>query len=128
MKYFTDGYTLLRNPSPVGGGFSIIDENNKLLIHERIEKVGFTNNEGEILGILWCLEICKEGDIISTDSMCAISWVRTGKSKSRKDLKEIFEKCQRLKNEKKVNLMWESREYNLAGHFNEEFDSGKLFV
>jgi ribonuclease HI len=88
MKYYTDGFTKLKNPSPLGGGYTIVDENNTVITVENINKVGFTNNEAELLGVYNCLKICNKKDIISTDSMNTIAWVRAKKLKkvARQDL------------------------------------------
>lgn len=123
MKFFTDGFTKLKNPSPVGGGYTILDENNTVLAVENIEKEGMTNNEAEILGIYHCLkEFCIMADTISTDSMNSISWIRSKKDKkiARQDLLEIILKCRILIKDKMTNLIWEGRERNLAGIYNEE--------
>ena len=123
MKFFTDRFTKLRNPSPKGGGYSIIDENNTVLTVENIEKEGMTNNEAELLAVYHCLEeFCGTADVISTDSMNTIAWIRTNKIKkvARQDLVDIILKCKNLIKEKMVNLIWESREHNLAGIYNEE--------
>ena len=121
VKYFTDGFTKLRNPSPVGGGYTIVDENNTVITVENIDKVGMTNNEAELLGVWHCLNICDEFDTISTDSMNTISWVRTNKAKKvkRQDLLPFIFECQKLIEEKIINLIWEGREHNLAGIYNE---------
>ena len=123
MKYFTDGFTLEKNPSPRGGGYTIFNEKNELLKTQNIDKSGMTNNEAEILGVFECLKLyCKEGDIISTDSMNTIAWVRTKKlgKVARQDLLDIIIKCKKMIEDKKVNLIWEGREYNLAGVYNEK--------
>ena len=57
MKYYSDGFTNGSNPSKTGGGYSIVDENNTLLVLEKIEKKGFTNNEAELLGLFLALTI-----------------------------------------------------------------------
>lgn len=121
MKYFTDGFTKLKNPSPVGGGYTIVDENNTVIAVENIDKIGMTNNEAELLGVWHCLNICEEFDTISTDSMNTISWVRTKKLKKvkRQDLLQIIVECQKILSEKIINLIWEGREHNLAGIYNE---------
>lgn len=124
MKYYIDGFTKLRNPSPIGGGYSIFDENNTLIKVENIEKVGMTNNEAELLGLLNCLKEVKVGDTISTDSMNTIAWIRTKKDKkiARKDLVPIIMECRQMLESYKINLIWEGRDFNLAGKYNE--DSG----
>ena len=107
------------NPSDIGGGFTIVDENDNLIKIEEIFKKKFTNNEAEIRGIQFALEYAKEGDTISTDSMCCLSWVNRGKSKARPDLNDILTNCYLLKLQKGINLMWEGRDFNLAGIYNE---------
>lgn len=122
MRYYIDGFTLRRNPSPTGGGYTIFNENNVLLKTENIKKVGMTNNEAELLGLWNCLKLVHESDEISTDSMNTISWIRTKKDKkiARQDLIEIIRDCRKIITEKKINLLWEGRDYNLAGIYNEE--------
>lgn len=120
MKYFTDGWMMgSNNPSPYGGGYTVIDENNKLIKEEEFRVTGFTNNEAEIRGIKFALEYAVKGDTISTDSMCCLTWVNKGKSKARPDLRDLLEGCKKLKNEKEINLIWEGRDFNLAGIYNE---------
>lgn len=123
MKYYCDGYTREGNPG-TSGGYSIVDEHGILILHEVINK-RMTNNETEILGIRKAMDICSIGDQISTDSMNSLSWVRAGKSKSRPDLNPILRECQDLLVDKELNLMWEGRDFNKAGHFNDSFDTGK---
>ena len=108
-----------KNPSPYGGGYTIVDENNELVSRYMIYEKGFTNNEAEIRGIEATLEYAEKADTISTDSMCCLTWVNTGKSKSRPDLNEVLRKCKTLLKEKEINLCWEGRDFNLAGIYNE---------
>jgi ribonuclease HI len=122
MKYYTDGFTLLKNPSPVGGGYTIFDENNTKILVENILKQGLTNNEAELQGVAACAALAKNKDIISTDSMNTIAWLRTKKTKkiARQDLLPIIIKAQKLIEKKKINIIWEGRDHNLAGIYNEE--------
>lgn len=120
MKYFTDGWMKVKNPSPYGGGFTVINEDGDLIRYEDIKQPNFTNNDAEILGIVWTLEHCQMFDEISTDSMCCLSWINGGKSKARPDLNDMLLKGQTLMKEKNVNLMWEGRDFNLAGIYNED--------
>lgn len=119
MKYYSDGFTIGGNPA-TEGGYTVVDETGKLIHQEVIWKDRVTNNDVEILGILHALEIARFGDVVSTDSMTALTWVNTGKSKLRKDLNEILRRAKSLKEEKHINLCWEGREFNLAGIRNEE--------
>jgi ribonuclease HI len=121
MKYYFDGYTIGGNPSWKGGGFTVFDE-EKLIHTEEILKDGFTNNEGELAGLEWCLKNLASENVeitLSTDSMNTIYWSRSGKSKARRDLRE---RLMWVKNElaiKKVELIWEPRHLNKAGWYNE---------
>lgn len=119
MKYYTDGFMIGKNPSTLGGGYTIVDEDNNLIRREVIERIGYTNNEAELKGVLETLKICKEEDQVSTDSMCILSWVHAGRSKVRPDLNQMMAEAQELKLRKNVNLMWERRDFNLAGRLNE---------
>jgi len=120
MKYYCDGFLRgPKNPSPIGGGFTVVNDLNELVHREEVQKSNFTNNEAEILGILQALRMCSKGDTISTDSLCALTWVQSGKSKVRPDLTSVLQECFILKYEKRVNLMWEGRDFNLAGIYNE---------
>lgn len=122
MKYYTDGFTKLRNPSPIGGGYSIFDENNTMIVVENIDKVGMTNNEAELLGMHRTICIAQDGDTISTDSMNTIAWLRTKKKNkiARQDLLWIIEACREHLEHKNINIIWEGRDYNLAGIYNEK--------
>jgi len=120
MKYYTDGWMMgSKNPSPYGGGFTVVDEDNELIKREEVRHQGFTNNEAEIRGIKFALEYAEKGDSVSTDSMCCLSWVNKGKSKARPDLFELLQECKKLKTEKGINFHWEGRDFNLAGIYNE---------
>ena len=119
MKYFCDGFVLGQNGSSKGGGYTIVDESNNLIVHETIYKDNFTNNDGELLGVYETLKLCKPFDTISTDSMVALSWIRSMKVKARPDLKPLAIECNFLLKDKCINLMWEGRDYNLAGIYNE---------
>lgn len=121
MKYYFDGYTIGGNPSSTGGGFTIFNDNNELIHTEQIFKDGFTNNEGELAGLEWCLSNLKDITELSTDSMNTIYWARNGKSKSRKDLTERLQKVRSiLMSPCPFKLIWEPRHRNKAGWYNEE--------
>lgn len=119
MKYYTDGFVLGKNGKSKGGGYTIVDEHNKLLARETLHTPGFTNNDGEILGVHAALKMCACLDTVSTDSMVAITWVRSGFSKARPDLNPLLQECRFLYKDKCINLMWEGRDHNLAGRHNE---------
>jgi ribonuclease HI len=122
MNYYTDGFVIGHNPSDIGGGYTITDDRGLVIKQEHVYKKRFTNNEGEMLGVIETLRLAKKGDSISTDSMCILSWVNKGSSKARPDFNPQLKEAKKLKDEKGVNLMWEGRDFNLAGQVNENRD------
>jgi ribonuclease HI len=123
MKYYCDGYLIDSNPSPKGGGYTVVDENNELVITKGIDMPGMTNNHAELLSIHAAASHAQHDSIISSDSMTAISWTHKGRSKVRHDLLIIARECKELMLEKNITLVWEPRELNLAGHYNEQVDT-----
>lgn len=119
-RYYSDGYTTLRNPSNYGGGFVVCNQEGKVLIHKKIQKQGFTNNEAELLGVYEVLKFCSPFSKVYTDSMNTYYWIKKGESKTRKDLYKILQHCKELKNEKYIEIKWKSREQNLAGIYIEK--------
>ena len=83
MTYHCDCFVYGGNPSPRGGGFTITDEQGNLLWQVEKLKSGFTNNEGELLGVLHSAMLASHGDTIVTDSQNAIAWTRSGQPKAR---------------------------------------------
>ena len=119
MKLYCDGYCIQKNPSDIGGGYTIVDEYNNLIKTKKILKQGLTNNEAELLGIYNALRKSKKNGIISSDSQCCIAWAKNGYAEARPDLNDICWKSKLLLFKKNINLIWERRELNLAGHYNE---------
>lgn len=121
MELHTDGFCLIKNPSPFGGGFTITDELGNVLTRDKITKRNFTNNEAELLGVLKACELSKENGTVITDSMNTIYWVRKGESEARPDLNEIIAKTKKIAEEKKIKIEWRKRDFNLAGVYNENY-------
>ena len=121
---YTDGFCLVKNPSPFGGGFTVTDYLGTVLSRQKILKNNFTNNEAELLGVLRGCELSENNGIVVTDSMNTIHWVKRGKSKARPDLNEIIAKTKKIAEEKEIFLKWEKRDYNLAGIYNENYRGG----
>lgn len=121
MIYYFDGFTIWKNPSPKGGGFTVVDQYNNLIIRKDIFKVGFTCNEAELLGCLFSAELASHGDTLVTDSKNTIAWVKSGNPKARPDLKEVASKAKELIKLKVIKLEWVPREENLAGVYNEAY-------
>jgi hypothetical protein len=122
MTYYVDGFVLDRNPSPRGGGFTVVNEHNKLIINHTIFKAGFTNNDGELLAIAYATYVAAPGDTIITDSQCAYYWSLKGETGPRRDLRHYARYvCRRLRT-KSLQLQWHPRGVNLAGHYNEAME------
>lgn len=76
-----------------------------------------TNNEVELLGVVHATKLGRMGDIIITDSMNSIHWIKNRICKARPDLKpKAIEAFDNLK-KKGVILIHKSREVNLAGQY-----------
>ena len=119
MVYYSDCFMRGSNPSEVGGGYTVLNEHNELIEEKRIYKQGFTNNEGELLGVVRALELARDKDEVYTDSQCIYYWLKNGKSKSRPDLLEMIKRGHQLSYEKDIKIVWIPREENLAGIYNE---------
>jgi ribonuclease HI len=119
MIYYSDGFTLIGNPSPLGGGYTIVDESNDLIKTETVYKKGLANNEAELLGVLEALKLCSRQDTIITDSQNTLAWIKSGNPKARPDLKEMCIEAKELVSYKQVSVIWKPRAVNLAGIYNE---------
>jgi ribonuclease HI len=120
MIIYSDGFTLISNPSPIGGGYTIVDEFDNLIKTETIYKKGMTNNEAELLGVLEALRLCSHQDTVVTDSRNTMAWIKSGNPKARPDLKDLCSEAKKLVSYKQVSVIWKPRAVNLAGIYNEE--------
>jgi hypothetical protein len=120
MTYHCDCFVYGGNPSDKGGGFTITDEQGNLLWQVEKLKPGFTNNEGELLGVLYAAMLASHGDTIVTDSQNTIAWTRSGNPKARPDLKNFAALAKKLVALKRLAVVWKPREENAAGIYNEE--------
>ena len=130
MKLYSDGYCLESNPNKIGGGYTIVDE-NEVLIETKCFLRHMTNNEAELLGCLRALELAENEDTIIVDSMNTIRWIlnirkllekpksKKSKRRARKDLDNIKLEAHDLAKKKNIKIIWESRDKNLAGAYNE---------
>lgn len=121
---YSDGFTIGRNPSPMGGGYLLADENGKVIKHETIRlsrhpneygSKKYTNNEGELMGVVEATKIIENGGEIYTDSMNTIKWITNCKFKARPDLKQFGMEAKINILEKNLDLIYIPREENLAG-------------
>ncbi len=117
MKIYTDGYII---PGGKGGGYRLVDESNRLMAHGHTSRK-IKSGEAELQGVVQALRVAKRGDVISSDSTNAIGWVQTARSRTRPDLKILYDEGYLLLKTKGVYLIWEARHRNLAGKHNEEF-------
>lgn len=120
MIYHVDGFVLDKNPSPRGGGFTMFDvTNNQLIVSHTILRPGFTNNDGELLAIAYAARRAQPGDEIVTDAQVMLWWCDAGRCKARPDLSPIAAKCKRWIESKRLKLVWQPRDMNMAGGYNE---------
>jgi len=123
MIYYVDGFCLGDNPSPTGGGYTIVvfdGETALRLVCQEVIRPGMTNNEAELLAIYHASEMAQPLDEIISDSMCALAWVRKGKCHARPDLNKYASGAQQNVLTKDLNLHYESRYSNLAGLYNDK--------
>lgn len=120
MIYHTDCFVYGGNPSYKGGGFTITDDKGNLIYQQEVLKRGFTNNEGELLGVWYATKLASHGDTIVTDSQNTIAWTKSGNPKARPDLRAIAAEAKTLVFIKSLNIVWRPRELNMAGVWNEE--------
>lgn len=142
MEIRTDGWTKGGNPSPQGGGYTLIaveydeheDIQTKVLKQEEFNHP-ITNNEAEMLGLIAAIELAQKGDTVVTDSNNSLIWLHVGASRmTRPDLNPILAAAKKLAQEKKaaiknmqslnnaeIVIEWRGRDENEAGKFNEMF-------
>lgn len=118
FTYYSDGYTVKSNPSN-SGGWVVTDFDGRILIHkilvdEKDEKT-ITNNEMELLGLLWAAMYAIPGSKIETDSRNNLAWINKPKSKARPDLMPIARSIKQLAELKNLTIIQKGRETNLAG-------------
>ena len=118
MQYYVDGFLLGPNPCDAGGGFTVVDEHNRLRVHHAFHRP-MTNNEAELWSVAYAAFIAEEHDKIWTDSKIITYWVAAGRCKARPDLTPMAAKCRYWIETKSLTLEWLPREENLAGLFNE---------
>jgi len=119
----SDGFQFHSNPSPVGGGFTLVDGGGDVVERKTILKVGMTNNEAELLGVVRAVELIESKGIVYTDSQVIARWVHRGRARGRPDLNEVIRKCKELVKKKKVEIKVVPRNENLAGIYNEKHRS-----
>lgn len=130
IEIHTDGYTIRGNPSKIGGGFTIVglhaDGREELILTHRILRNPvlfadrpFTNNEGELLGVVFAAVMAPKGMKIVTDSHNTEAWLKSASPKARPDLAWLCVLGNQLIRQKELIVEWRPREVNLAGQYNE---------
>ncbi|QDT59497.1 hypothetical protein SV7mr_20040 [Stieleria bergensis] len=114
-----DGFLFKRNPSPTGGGWTVVDAHGKLIERQAILKRGLTCNEAELTAVYRAAQLVDEGGTVFTDSKLVCDWIETGRSKKRSDLNKLIRACKGLIEKKSVSLRFRSRKQNLAGIYND---------
>ena len=112
---YSDCIVLGKNPSDTGGGYLLCDSDGEIIEKEIIYKKGFTNNEGELLGVLRATELVDSHGTVYTDSMNTIKWIKAGSSKARPDLSSLMARAKKNIILKSINLVWINRYSNKAG-------------
>jgi ribonuclease HI len=108
-----------RNPAP-GGGFTIVNQDDRLILRKHIRKAGWTNNDAELWAVAAAVHLAKTGDIIRSDSEVMVKWwVPRGMCKSRPDLNTLCKLAHDGIRDKRLTLTWIPRAQNLAGIYND---------
>lgn len=119
MKLYADGYCLRKNPSPIGGGWTVATR-KRLIKTQEVLKEGFTNNEAELLACYNAILLADKGDEVVVDSQNTLAWINRGSCKARPDLSHIAFAAKKEMFEKGIRVYWLPREKNFAGHYNEK--------
>jgi ribonuclease HI len=120
--WHVDGFTLGPNPSPHGGGFTVIGPAGQLVVSHTLYRP-MTCNEAELLAVAFAVWRASSQDVIYTDSQTAFYWIRSGVCKSRPDLTTVARKTKHWIQTKSLTVTLVPRERNLAGHYNEQHQS-----
>ena len=127
IEYHIDGYTIGKNPSSKGGGFTIKGRDGFLFTHRILlnptSYKTFTNNEGELLAAVFGAAMAPQDAILVTDGRNTEAWLKSGNPKARPDLKWLCQLGREIIKSKNQKLQWRPRGVNLAGQHN-EFELG----
>jgi ribonuclease HI len=124
---YSDGFTIGKNPSSIGGGYLLADENGNVIKKQQFNKPKYSNNEAELMGVVEATKIIENGGEIYTDSMNTIRWIKSCKFKARPDLKQFGMEAKINILEKNLQLIFIPREENLAGQIIEYGITNTLF-
>ena len=121
LVIYTDGFLFNTNPSPIGGGYSLVNGDGYVVERTEVLKYGMTCNEAELLGVLRATETSKLNGFILTDSQVVKSWIKRGESKNRADLNDVIIKCKNMVCQNNIMILFVPRNKNLAGLHNARF-------
>lgn len=120
--YF-DGWVAPKNPG-VRGGAVVADRNGNEIDSVTREYEGITNNQTEAMGLWLACKHALEGSTVVGDSQLVIrranDIAQNVKRKRKGKWDEIVGKAVPYILQKRLNVTWVPREYNLAGHINEK--------
>jgi ribonuclease HI len=107
------------------GKICTIKVGNKPIVTDLLIE-GCTNNTAEYVAMLQALLSCDDGDFIHTDSQLVHGQLTKKWSVNFEHLQILHDKCEKILKSKNVQLIWISRDENLAGKVLER-DSGREF-
>jgi len=109
------GFLFNGNPSPVGGGYVVVDSEGQLLARHTMPRPGMTSNEAVLRGVRRALCLAPHYGTVITSSQTVKRWVRAGHSPARTDLKGVIRATKRMRGKKRVKIKRVSvRSDNLA--------------
>ena len=121
MTFDVNGWIQGPNGHNKGGGFTIVDESNKLLCRIPIRKRNITSSEVELWAVAGAVHLAHMGDIIRSDSqVISRYWVPAGRCKARPDLNALCQFAHDGIHDKRLTLVWIPRAQNLAGIVNDK--------
>lgn len=92
------------------------DEKGSEILIKRISHSKHTNNEMEYRAVLFAIEHCENGDIIYTDSQLVVNQVHGLWKINYAHLQKFVDEIKAVwKKKPDVEIVWVSREQNLAG-------------
>lgn len=114
-KTYVDGYLVYSNPSNKGG-ITIANENE--IKTYSINQDGLTNNQVEIMACI--VGMFEKGKVIVSDSQLAVNCLNGIWEVKQEFLKPLVSLGKIILKIRKKRLIWERRDTNLAGIYNDE--------
>jgi ribonuclease HI len=115
MIFYCDGGAKKKKNNAGGASiFCVVSEDEKYKIITKFDYYQ-TNNVMEYLAVIHALNHCNNGDLLITDSKLVVEQVMGRWNCSAENLIPLRNEAQKLRKQKKANLVWNSREINKAG-------------